>query len=237
MKGIGTIANVAAVLLGGGAGLLLKGGLKERYQQIIMQALGLCTLFIGLSGVLQAMLQINGDSLEASGSMLLIASLVIGSILGEWIDIEKWMERFGEWLRAKFGGKSDSQFVEGFVSASLVICIGAMAIVGALEDGLRGDPSMLIAKAVLDGVIVLVFASTYGKGALFSAIPVGLWQGCITLFAGFLEPLLTEAAISDLSFVGNVLIFCVGINLAFGKRFRVGNMLPALILAPLFGSF
>lgn len=237
MKGIGTIANVAAVLLGGGAGLLLKGGLKERYQQIIMQALGLCTLFIGLSGVLQAMLQINGDSLEASGSMLLIASLVIGSILGEWIDIEKWMERFGEWLRAKFGGKGDSQFVDGFVSASLVICIGAMAIVGALEDGLRGDPSMLIAKAVLDGVIVLVFASTYGKGALFSAIPVGLWQGCITLFAGFLEPLLTEAAISDLSFVGNVLIFCVGINLAFGKRFRVGNMLPALILAPLFGRF
>lgn len=237
MKGIGTIINVAAVLLGGGIGMLLKGGLRERYQQILMQALGVCTLFIGLSGTLQAMLQINGDSLEAGGSMLLIASLVAGSVLGEWIDIEKWMERFGIWLRKIFGGRDDSQFVVGFVSASLVICIGAMAIVGALEDGLRGDPSMLIAKAVLDGVIVLVFASAYGKGTLFSALPVGLWQGSITLFAGFLEPLLTDSAISNISFVGNVLIFCVGVNLAFGKKFRVGNMLPALLLAPVLGTF
>lgn len=237
MKGIGTIINVAAVLLGGGIGMLLKGGLRERYQQILMQALGVCTLFIGLSGTLQAMLQINGDSLEAGGSMLLIASLVAGSVLGEWIDIEKWMERFGIWLRKIFGGRNDSQFVEGFVSASLVICIGAMAIVGALEDGLRGDPSMLIAKAVLDGVIVLVFASAYGKGTLFSALPVGLWQGSITLFAGFLKPLLTDSAISNISFVGNVLIFCVGVNLAFGKKFRVGNMLPALLLAPVLGTF
>ncbi|HJA93554.1 MAG TPA: DUF554 domain-containing protein [Candidatus Eisenbergiella merdipullorum] len=237
MKGIGTIINVAAVLLGGGAGMLLKGGLKERYQQILMQALGVCTLFIGLAGTLQAMLQIHGNSLESAGSMLLIASLVIGSLLGEWIDIEKWMEHFGVWLRKIFGGKNDNQFVEGFVSASLVICIGAMAIVGALEDGLRGDPSMLTAKAVLDGVIVLVFASAYGKGALFSAIPVGLWQGSITLFAGFLEPFLTDGAISDISFVGNVLIFCVGVNLAFGKKFRVGNMLPALLIAPILGTF
>lgn len=111
----------------------------------------------------------------------------------------------------------------------LVICVGAMAIVGALEDGMRGDYSMLAAKAVLDGIIVLVFASSYGKGAVFSALPVGLWQGSITLFARFLEPVLTAQIISDLSFVGNVLIFCVGINLAFGKKFRVGNMLPALL--------
>lgn len=229
MRGIGTIINVAAVILGGGAGMLLKGGLKERYQQILMQALGVCTIFIGISGALKGMYRIESGVLETSGTMLLIASLVLGSLLGEWIQIEKWMDHFGEWLRKKAGGKNDSQFVEGFVSASLVICVGAMAIVGALEDGMRGDYSMLAAKAVLDGIIVLVFASSYGKGAVFSALPVGLWQGSITLFARFLEPVLTAQIISDLSFVGNVLIFCVGINLAFGKKFRVGNMLPALL--------
>ena len=229
MRGIGTIINVAAVILGGGAGMLLKGGLKERYQQILMQALGVCTIFIGISGALKGMYRIENGVLETSGTMLLIASLVLGSLLGEWIQIEKWMDHFGEWPREKAGGKNDSQFVEGFVSASLVICVGAMAIVGALEDGMRGDYSMLAAKAVLDGIIVLVFASSYGKGAVFSALPVGLWQGSITLFARFLEPVLTAQIISDLSFVGNVLIFCVGINLAFGKKFRVGNMLPALL--------
>lgn len=231
MRGIGTIINVAAVISGGGIGLLLKGGLKERYQQILMQALGVCTIFIGISGALKGMYRIEDGILETSGTMLLIASLVLGSLIGEWIQIEKWMDHFGEWLRIKSGGKNDSQFVEGFVSASLIICVGAMAIVGALEDGMRGDYSMLAAKAVLDGIIVLVFASSYGKGAIFSALPVGIWQGGITLFAGFLEPVLTAQIISDLSFVGNVLIFCVGVNLAFGKKFRVGNMLPALLAA------
>lgn len=253
MKGIGTIINVLAVLLGGSVGLLLRkrmqnnpkatsqssnipgtADLNGRYQEILMHALGVSTLFIGVSGTLKGMFSVNGSALEASGTMLLIMSLVLGSVLGEWINIEKWMDRFGVWLREKFGGKDDNQFVEGFVAASLVICIGAMAIVGALEDGLQGNPSTLIAKAILDAVIVMVFASTYGKGALFSAIPVGLWQGSITLFARFLEPLLTDVIIADLSFVGNALIFCVGINLAFGKRFRVGNMLPALLFVVLF---
>ena len=241
MKGIGTIINVLAVLLGGGAGMLLKNRMKSntsvsggRYQEILMHALGVSTMFIGISGTLKGMFTVNGGALEASGSMLMIICLVLGSVLGEWIDIEKWMDRFGVWLRQKFGGKDDNQFVEGFVSASLVICIGAMAIVGALEDGLQGDPSTLIAKAILDAVIVMVFASSYGKGALFSAIQVGIWQVSITLFARFLEPLLTDVIISDLSFVGNALIFCVGINLAFGKHFRVGNMLPALIFVVLF---
>ncbi|MCI6466760.1 MAG: DUF554 domain-containing protein [Faecalicatena sp.] len=234
MRGLGTVINVAAVILGGGLGMLLKGGLKKRYQEIMMQALGVCTIFIGLSGALKGMFSVENGSLETSGTMLLIGSLVAGALLGEWIQIEKWMDHFGEWLRRKVGGKNDSQFVEGFVSASLVICVGAMAIVGALEDGMRGDYSMLAAKAVLDAGIVLVFASTYGKGAVFSALPVGIWQGLITLFARFLEPVLTTQIISDLSFTGNVLIFCVGVNLAFGKRFRVGNMLPALLFTVFF---
>jgi hypothetical protein len=233
MRGTGTIVNVIAVLIGGFAGMFLKKGLKERYQEILMQALGLATIFIGISGALKGMFVIedsaNGATLGTTGTMLMIFSLVIGSILGEWIDLESRMEGFGEWLKAKFGGQNDSQFVEGFLAASLTICIGAMAIVGAIQDGMTGDASMLYAKAVLDGVIVAVFASAYGKGAIFSAIPVGIWQGIITIFAGALEPFFTQQIISDLSFVGNMLIFCVGVNLAFGKKFRVANMLPSLI--------
>lgn len=236
MRGLGTIINVAAVIMGGSLGMFLKGGLKERYQQILMQALGVCTIFIGISGALKGMYRVENGMLETTGTMLMIASLVVGSLFGEWIQIEKWIDRFGEWLRRKVGGNNDSQFVEGFVSASLVICVGAMAIVGALEDGMGGDYSMLAAKAVLDGVIVMVFASSYGKGAVFSALPVGVWQGSITLFAGFLKPVLTPQIISDLSFIGNVLIFCVGVNLAFGKKFRVGNMLPALFFAAVFAG-
>lgn len=139
------------------------------------------------------------------------------------------METFGEWLKEKCGGKDDNRFVEGFVAASLTICIGAMAIVGSLQDGMTGDASMLNAKAVLDGVILVVFASAYGKGALFSAIPVGILQGTITLFANALAPLLTDQIIGDLTLVGNMLIFCVGVNLISEKKFRVANMLPALI--------
>jgi hypothetical protein len=236
MRGTGTIVNVLAVLLGGGIGLFLKKGLKERYQEILMQALGLATIFIGISGTLKGMFAIQDGSLQTTGTMLMIFSLVLGSILGEWIDLESKMESFGEWLKQKCGGRDDNQFVEGFVAASLTICIGAMAIVGALQDGMTGDASMLYAKAVLDGVILIVFASAYGKGALFSAIPVGIWQGGITLFARALEPLFTDQIIADLSFVGNALIFCVGVNLAFGKKFRVGNMLPALIFVVLYDA-
>jgi hypothetical protein len=229
MRGTGTIVNVIAVLVGGFAGMFLKKGLKERYQEILMQALGLATIFIGVSGALKGMFVIEDGAISTTGTMLMIFSLVLGSFIGEWIDLETKMEGFGEWLKAKCGGKNDNQFVEGFVAASLTICVGAMAIVGSLQDGMTGDASMLYAKAVLDGVIVAVFASAYGKGAIFSAIPVGIWQGLITLFAGFLEPFFTQQIINDLSYVGNMLIFCVGVNLAFGKKFRVGNMLPALV--------
>jgi hypothetical protein len=234
IHGTGTIANVAAVLIGGGIGLFLKNGMKQKYQDILMQALGVSVIFIGLSGALKGMFTIEGDTLTAGGTMLLIASLVIGGLVGEWIDIELRMEHFGEWLKEKCGGKDDNLFVEGFVSTSLVICVGAMAIVGALEDGLTGDASMLYAKAVLDGVLVVVFASSYGKGALFSAIPIAIWQGGITIFARFLQPILTDQMIADLSFVGNTMIFCIGVNLLFGKKVKVGNLLPGLIVVVIY---
>lgn len=234
MKGLGTIVNVAAVILGGGVGMFLKEGLKTRYQEILMQALGAATIFIGAAGALKEIFSVAGGGLETGGTMMLIFSLVLGSLAGEWINIELWMERFGVWIKSKVKGKDDPRFVEGFVTTSLVICVGAMAIVGALQDGLTGDASMLFSKAVLDGVLVLVFASTLGKGAIFSAIPVGILQGSVTMFAGALAPVLTDQTISSLSLVGSVLIFCVGVNLAFDKKFRVGNMLPALVFAVIY---
>ena len=170
-------------------------------------------------------------------TMLLIFSFVIGAGLGEWINLEEKMERAGEKIKGLVKAKNDSQFVDGFVNVSLIICIGAMAIVGAIQDGISGDYSMLAAKAVLDFVIVMIFAATYGKGAIFSAFPIFIYQGGITLIAALCGSFASEALISDLSFVGSALIFCVGINVAFGKKVRVGNMLPALVVTAVYSLF
>lgn len=230
MTGIGTIVNIIAIIVGSGIGLIFNGGLKKRFQDILMQVLGLSVIFIGVSGALKGMFLIKDSSLETTGSMLLILSLVIGSFLGEWINIEDKMEHFGEFIKSKVKGNNNPRFVEGFVSTSLVTCVGAMAIVGALQDGLMNDPSMLFTKSILDGVISIIFASTLGIGVLFSVIPLALYQGAITIFAKFIEPFLTDTMINNMSFVGSVLIFAIGVNLAFGKRFKVGNMLPALLI-------
>ncbi len=229
MIGLGTIVNVAAVLVGGGIGLLLRGGIKERFQKILMQALGLSTIVVGLSGTLKEMFVIENGALSTQGTLLLILSLVIGSFVGELCKIEQGMERTGEWLKAKVGAQNDARFVDGFVSATLIICVGAMAIVGSLEDGLTGDPSTLYIKALLDGVLLIILASTMGFGALFSAIPLGLYQGAITLCAAFAQEWMSDRLISNLSLVGSVLIAAIGINVAFGKRFSPANMLPALL--------
>lgn len=234
MIGIGTIVNSSAIVVGGLIGMLAKDSLKQRYQDILMSALGLATLFIGAGGAMAGMLTINNQSLGTQGTMMLIFSLVIGSLIGEFIDIEDKLEKLGEWLKSKVKVREDDSFVEGFVTASLVVCVGAMAIVGALQDGLLKDPSTLYAKAILDLLIVMVFASTLGVGTLFSALPVGIYQGSITIFASYLTPLLTDTVIMNLSFVGSVLIFGVGVNLCFGKKIKVGNMLPALIVALFF---
>ncbi len=196
-----------------------------------MQVLGLSTMFIGVSGTLKGMFVITNNSLETKGTMLMIISLVLGALIGEFIDIEDKMERFGEYLNSKVKSVNNPKFVEGFVTTSIVICVGAMAVVGSLQDGLVGDPSMLYTKSILDGIIVIIFASTMGIGVLFSVIPLGLYQGTITLCAKFVAPVLTDLMIANLSFVGSVLIFGVGVNIAFGKKFKVGNMLPALFIA------
>ena len=230
MIGLGTIANTAAVILGGALGLLLKNGIAKRFENILMQSLGLATVFIGISGVLKYMLVVENGSISTQGTILLIFSLVIGCLLGEWVDIESKMESLGIKLKAMAKIQNDNRFVDGFVTASLIICVGAMAIVGAMQDGLTGDSSMLIAKSLLDFVIIAVVTAAYGIGAAFSAIPLFLYQGSITLIAALFGAVISDGLIAQLSFVGNALVFCVGVNLVREKTFRVANMLPALLI-------
>lgn len=228
--GLGTIINTAAVVAGGLIGMGLKNGIKKNRQEIMMQACGVATIFIGASGALARMIVFEDGKFSVQGTMLLILSLVAGSLLGEWIGIEQKMDILGEKIKKAVKAENDNLFVEGFVNVSLIICIGAMAIVGAIQDGISGDYSLLAAKAVLDFIIVVVFGAAYGAGAVFSALPIFLYQGAITLGAAVLGSFISQTVIDGLTFIGSALIFCVGVNIAFGKKFRVGNMLPALIV-------
>lgn len=231
MPGLGTIINVVGILLGGICGLLFGKLLKERHQQTLTRVCGVSVLFIGISGALEHMVTVEGASLVSGRAMLIVLCLAIGGLLGELMNIEGGFERFGSWLKVKTGNAKDKQFVEGFVTASLTVCIGAMAIVGAIQDGIEGDYATLATKAVLDLVIILVMTCSLGKGCIFSAIPVAVLQGGVTALARLIKPLMTEAALANLSLIGSILIFCVGINLVWDKRIRVANLLPAIVLA------
>lgn len=177
------------------------------------------------------MLVIKSGSIETTGTMMMIISLSFGAVIGELLDLDGKMTHFGEWLKIKTGNAKDHKFVDGFVTASLTVCIGAMAVVGAIEDGVHGNHSILFAKAILDFVIILVMSATLGKGCLFAFVPVGLFQGIITLLSSMISPYITASAMSALSFIGSILIFCVGVNLVFDTKIRVANLLPALIVA------
>lgn len=230
MFGLGTIINTVAVVVGGLIGLLFKKGISERYEKTLMSACGVSTIFIGVTGTLQGMLTFVDGKIETQGTMLLIFSLVIGGLIGEFINIEKRMDNLGEKLKKLLHAEKDNKFVDGFVNTSLIICVGAMAIVGSIQDGLTGDYSMLVAKAILDLVIVVIMTSTYGLGAICSAIAIFVYQGAITLLGHFAGNIISDVLIGYLSYIGSALIFCVGINITFGKKIRVGNLLPALII-------
>ena len=232
MTGLGTLVNMLLVLLGSTIGVLIKGGLKTKYQETIMNGLGLAVIFIGISGALQGLFIVEGSGLENTNTMLMIISLALGGFLGEWIDIEARLDRVGETLKKTFKveGERSSGFVESFVNSSLLFCVGAMAIIGSLQDGLSGDFSMLIAKGVIDGVVAIFFASTFGIGVFFSIIPMAIYQGGITLLATFVEPFLSERLISNISFIGSILILGIGVNMIFGKKIKVGNLLPAVLI-------
>lgn len=231
MFGLGTIINTAAIIAGGILGGFFGNLLKERHQDSLCKACGVCTLFIGITGALEGMLTVEGNSVTSGGALLIIGCLAIGALIGEILNIEDAFERFGAWLKIKTGNAKDKRFIEGFVTASLTVCIGAMAIVGAVEDGLHGNYTILAAKSMIDFVLILVMASSMGKGAMFSAIPVGIFQGSVTLLARLVEPVLTTAALNNLSLVGSALIFCVGLNLLWKNMIRVANLLPALLVA------
>ena len=233
MAGLGTIVNVFAIILGGFCGLLGGKFLTKRFQDILTMSCGISTVFIGAGGAFQQMLTVTPDgvTLTSGGTMMMIGSLVLGSLLGEMLRIEDKMEGFGEWLKAHTGNSGDKSFVYGFVTASLTVCIGAMAIVGSIEDGIYGNHSILFTKAVLDFIIILIMTASMGKGCMFSAVSVGILQGLVTLGSRLIQPFMTDAALSNLSFVGSIMIFCVGLNLMFGKKVRVGNMLPGLVVA------
>lgn len=231
MTGMGTVINSAAVLLGGLLGLFLKKGISNSMENALMKALGISTMFIGLSGALTGLLSISEHGLDTKGSLLMIVSLVAGTFVGELIKIEEGLEKIGESLKKAFKHSGNSTFVEAFVTETVVICVGAMAIVGSLEDGLSGDYSILLAKSTLDAVISVIFASTLGVGALFAVIPMFVYQGSITLLAGVIKPFLElTGVVSDLSYIGSVLIFAVGVNLFFGKQVKCANMLPSLLV-------
>ncbi len=239
MIGLGTVINASLVILGGLLGILFGRKIKNSFREIMTVACGLSTVFIGASGALSRMFTLSADgTISAGSSMLLIVSLVVGGLAGEAIDIEQKTERFGAWLRLKSHSEQDKQFIEGFMDASLTICIGAMAIIGPMSDALYHDYSILITKGILDCIIVMAMSASLGKGAVFSVIPLFLWQEAMTLLAAFIGPLLPEGSLAAISLVGNTLIFCVGLNLMVGTlHIRVANLLPSLIIAALWGAF
>lgn len=230
--GIGILANVLGIVGGGLLGLGCGRLISERFQKTIMMSCAVAVIFLGLTGTVKEMLHIGSDgAVMLVGTNCMLASLIGGAVIGEAINLEDRMECFGRWLQQKTGSGGDTRFVEGFVMASMTVCIGAMAVIGSINDRLLSDPSVLFAKTAIDAVVVMIMTATLGRGCIFSAISVGVFQGIIFLLAGFLEPIMTSAALKSLSAVGNILIFCVGTNLFGLPHVRIANLLPALVIA------
>lgn len=231
MVGLGTMINCAAIIAGGLIGHLTGKLFHKDQQDALNKACGVSVLFIAVAGAMQGMLEIDGGKILSGKSMLVVLCLCLGTLIGELMKIEKGFEHFGEWMKSKTGNNGDERFVNAFVTASLTVCVGAMAIVGAVQDGISGDYSTLALKGVLDFIIIAVMTSSLGTGCIFAALPVCLFEGAITLLARLISPIMTETAIAYLSLIGAVLIFCVGLNLVWGKKIRVANMLPAVIFS------
>ncbi|PKM93445.1 MAG: DUF554 domain-containing protein [Firmicutes bacterium HGW-Firmicutes-1] len=220
---LGSIVNAVAIVLGCLLGLLVKNGLKDKYKEIVMHGIGLSVLFIGTSSAISGLL--NPDS----ESILFILSLVIGGLVGEWIGIERRLEGLGDFLQKKIG-KGEHNISQGFVTASLIFCVGTMAIIGSLESGLRNNHNMLFAKAVLDGITAIILTTTLGIGVVFSAVAVLLYQGTIVVFASYIEPYLSVDIIREMSIVGGILIVGIGLSMLDILRVKTANMLPAILV-------
>ncbi len=215
---LGTIANSAAIIIGGIAGSFFRKGISERFSNIIMSVLGLFTLVLGMM-----------FAVDTQNALVVIFSLVIGSVIGEWIDIEKRMNDLGDYVQGKLNS-GEGSFSKGFVTASLLFCVGTMSIMGSLQSGLMNNHNILLTKSILDGTISVVFASTLGIGVVLSSLPVLVYQGSIALLASSVAPYLSEAVITEMTAVGGVLLVGMGINLLEIRKLKVGNMLPAIFL-------
>lgn len=232
MLGLGTIINTGAIIIGGLFGIVFKKTINENLKKSLIIILGVSVILIGTQGVLEKMQLLVSDNLLLSGgALIMVLCLVIGTVVGEIINIDRQFERFGAWLKKKTKSENDDGFMDGFLTATFTVCIGAMTVIGSINDGIDGDYRLLLVKSVLDFVFVMVMASTLGKGSIFSAIPAFVIQYSITLLAYMVGDIMTTQAINYLSLVGNVLICCVGINLLFDRKIRVSNMLPSIFLA------
>jgi len=223
---VGTLINVAAVLLGGGLGTCLGHRLPERVRETVLQGLGLATLVVGIH-----------LTMETQNILIVMGSILIGAMLGEWWRIDAALERASAWLRDRVAAltpeHSQATFTQGFVTASLVFCVGPMTILGAIQDGMTGDYSLLAIKSILDGFASLAFASTLGVGVVFAVLTILIYQGGLSLLAGMAQGVLTDPMISEMSATGGVLILAIGLLLLDLRKVRVANLLPALIIAPL----
>lgn len=220
---LGAAVNAAAIFIGAGLGLLFKKGIPERMQKTLTAALGLCVVFIGIQGALK------GEQL-----LIEVLSLVLGALLGEWIDLDRRLNRFGAFLQKKLTKNDQSSFGEAFVSATLFVCVGAMAIVGAIEAGMQGKFDTYYTKALLDGVTILIFTSTLGFGCFFSGAVLFVYEGALSLAAQFVSAFLSDAMITEMSAVGSILILAIGLNLLNVTKIKVANLLPAAFLPILF---
>lgn len=222
---LGTVINSAAIVLGSVMGVLLQHRFPKKIQQIVFQGLGLSTLLIGIQ-----------MALKVENILTLIFSLLIGGIIGESLNLEDRMEHFGNWLKGKVKSK-DARFTDGFVAASILFCVGAMAILGSLDEGIRGDRTVLLTKSILDGFASIALAASMGIGVAFSAIPIFIYQGSITILAGYTQSFFTPLMIQQLTAVGGLLIVGISLNILEIKKIKVTNLLPSLILIVLFSLF
>ncbi len=222
---VGTLINAGAVILGSLLGLLIHSRLPKNLTHIVFQGIGLFTLFLGIN-----------MAAKTSNFLIMIFSIVIGSIIGELIDIDKAVTRFGEWLKKRIKSKNE-KFSEGFVTSFLMFCMGSMTILGAFEEGLGGEPNLLLAKSMLDTFSSIILAASLGIGVIFSVIPLIIYQGGLTIFAGSLAGLLTDPVINELTAVGGLLLIGLGINILEIKNIKILNMIPALVIAVILGYF
>lgn len=224
MIGLGTLVNTGAILVGSAAGLLLRRGLPVKWQESIMQGLALCIIVIGLQ-----------MAFKSEQIIVVILSLVLGAIVGEWLDIETRLQNFGDWVGKKLLGGNNAGAAQaigaGFVAASLLYCVGALAILGSLADGLKGDTTLLFAKSTLDGIMAILLTANLGIGVALAAVSVLVYQGALTLLAGALEPLLTPAILNEVTATGGVLIMAIGVNMLKVVQLRISNFLPAVVWA------